>query len=467
MINSFFLSASKLALAGIVSSSILFLATPFITRIYPPSVYGEFALFQSIAGIFVLFASMRFSNAIPVEASIEGKDKLFGLASVINLFLNNLFIFTSLILFLILGLSPFILIGIVLTFTIWNATFINLSIANKQFDLIAFQKISQSIILVLGQIFFSYFGVWGLFIGHLLSHFFVSILYFYNFRKYFRKDIFSLNEAKNTAVKYRDFPFHSLPAAIVNNIGRQSPIILLYFLFSPEESALYSLTFMVLATPLGLISENITKVILSRLNDLKASNSLNQGMSQIFEFLVLISMPIFMILTFYSFEVFGLFFGEKWMQSGLYAQILAPMLGLFFCISPFSALLQLERKLHIENIFQLALFSVRLMSIFVGFYFNSIVLVLVLLSSTSIICFFIYFYVILTKTNINLSESIRKLIKYFFVALALSLSSTLIVDQIVSYHTKFAIMIFSGLMIYAIFSNAILTKFKKIQKTFN
>ena len=74
---------------------------------------------------------------------------------------------------------------------------------------------------------------------------------------------------------------------------------------------------------------------------------------------------------------------------------------------------------------------------------------------------------ILSKPPVLREIPLSKVTLLFIFALVLMLISTLIVDQIVSYHNKFAIIVLSGLIIYSVFSNAIFTKFKKIQKTFN
>jgi len=85
----------------------------------------------------------------------------------------------------------------------------------------------------------------------------------------------------------------------------------------------------------------------------------------------------FLILLFYSPELFILVFGEKWRQAGEFSQILSFLFFIQFVVSPLSSLILIAEKQKIDFYLQIYLVATVGISLLLGFWLDGIKLALI------------------------------------------------------------------------------------------
>jgi O-antigen/teichoic acid export membrane protein len=119
--------------------------------------------------------------------------------------------------------------------------------------------------------------------------------------------------------------------------------------------------------PIVLISSSV-----SQLFYVEAGKAINKGESLVpiikktIRTSVLFAIPFTIILLLAGPIIFKLYLGEKWEIAGVYAQCLAPMLFLYFILSPISGLPILLNKQKKAFVFTLFGYSLTVIALFVG-----------------------------------------------------------------------------------------------------
>lgn len=405
--ESFLKSTFLVSASSGLSQLILIIFAPIITRLYDPESFGIFTLYQSVIFFLSLSSTLRISNAI-LTADKNDVDHLVGLSIRINLFIFTVVIFSCYLVHFFISSSLILLIPFALFLSINNVFFLNLIIYSKKFSSLALSRLLQSIVQVSVQCLLFTFGYFGLIYGHFLAQLILLLMYLYFLREFlFTKRIYPKKIYRHIFYKYFNFVRFGLASLLVNNLSRQLPIFFLFVLFSAEISGMYALSYMVLAAPIGLLASNVYSVTLSRISTFKDENILNSFSRDITLLLFYISLPIFLIFCFFGESLFAIIFGNEWAIAGKFAQILSPMLFIVLVVTPLTSVFQLYDKLHIEFKFQVLLLFSRFLSIFIGFYYESFYLAILLFSSSGFLLWFFHFKNILNivGTNINYLRS--------------------------------------------------------------
>ena len=117
-------------------------------------------------------------------------------------------------------------------------------------------------------------------------------------------------------------------------------------LFNTEITGLYSLSYRLLASPMGIIMSAIGQVFYKEASVIHTKNT-----KKLFKFLknfylntFLIGIIPFAILFFISPYLFPIILGDEWKMSGIYIQLLIPWLFLVFLNSPVTSILIILKK---------------------------------------------------------------------------------------------------------------------------
>jgi O-antigen/teichoic acid export membrane protein len=236
--------------------------------------------------------------------------------------------------------------------------------------LLSLGKIIQSVVnnglaALLGYIGW---GIDGLIISWLLSQYVnILILLIGVNRKVNYKD-YGILTLKTTLKEYKDFP-------LINSLHAFSDIFITQFLlywiistyFGFLELGLFAMMNKYVKAPIVLISSSV-----SQLFYVEAGKAINKGESLVpiikktIRTSVLFAIPFTIILLLAGPIIFKLYLGEKWEIAGVYAQCLAPMLFLYFILSPISGLPILLNKQKKAFVFTLFGYSLTVIALFVG-----------------------------------------------------------------------------------------------------
>ncbi len=333
-----------------LAMAIPFIAAPILTRLYTPADFAGFELFVKILSIFAVIASLRFELAI-VLPKTESEAK-----SLSRLCLRIVF-FATLVSALIVpfrhpvgglfnnadlaALLPWLPVGVLLTglysIALQSAT------REERFRLISSNKVANAVANQGGKLGMGWIspGAFGLVAGHLLGMgaSLAGLLRNKSVRSYFRRVPLSLQQTKNLARKYREFPLYNAPHALFDEGSRTFLFFVISVGYGELILGLFAFTFRYLRMPLVLLGTALSSVIYPRL-----SRMLNDG--EVPRPLIAKTMAVFAVLGIFPFlvvflfgpELFGFIFGDAWADSGRYARIMTPWLYLNFITSPVSIL---------------------------------------------------------------------------------------------------------------------------------
>ena len=313
------------------------LVLPVLTRLYAPQAFGALQLFQSILGILLVVATMRYEYALlHADSAAEMRD-LLRICLGINLIMAAVLAVGLAItarLWPASGLAglPFPLWLLPLAFIV-SGTFQYLTYwitREHAFGQSANGKLFQSsgtalTALGLGQ---AGGGAAGLVAADIAGRV-VALAYL---SRWMRREWASLSHIghggswRATMRKYREFPVISVPGGLVNVLGGVLTPIMIYATFSVVTAGQYGLVDRSLTLPLALVVVSVSQVYAAELA--RRLRSRDADVRQMFHtYLKWLSMAGFLpaaIVTLFGAPLFVLVFGSQWAVAGKFAQILAP-----------------------------------------------------------------------------------------------------------------------------------------------
>ena len=357
---------------------------PIITRLYGPENYGKLGIFMTIITILAPISTMALPSAIVLpEKDFESK-KIASISLVIafvfSLMISLLFVLGERLLQIfssIQSLGNLIwFIPFAILFTAYQSVYTQWIIRKKQFSSLSKVAISHSAInygtqAIIGLKYpFTYILI-GI---HSIGIFFRALLLFYFSKKIERSSSEKTNDISITTLqvlkKYHDFPIYRAPEMLLSAISQGMPIMLLSSYFGLAAAGFYSLTRTVLAIPVTLLGSSIQSVFYPHfneavLNKLETKNLLIKPTLTLF-YVGLI--PFIMTVIFAPFA-FSIVFGTEWYEAGRYAQWLS-LWFLFTLISrPSISAIPVFKLQGWLLIFEILSTGLKILALFIGYYF--------------------------------------------------------------------------------------------------
>ncbi len=364
-----------------MSQVIPFIIAPILSRTFSREEFAVLANFMAIVGVIGIISTGRLELAVPIPNEHKKAQEIAFTGFLITLGLGFLSLLIPLLAYQIgqmyhddklpnylwmvpLSVISFGLLGLTNN---WN-------LRHERFHLLSVGKITQSIVnnglaALLGYIGW---GINGLIISWLLSQYVnIFILLIGVNRKVKYKD-FGVITLKTTLKEYKDFP-------LINSLHAFSDIFITQFLlywiistyFGLTELGLFAMMNKYIKAPIVLISSSV-----SQLFYVEAGKAINNKKS-LFPIIkktvrtsVLFAIPFTIILVSMGPWIFKWYLGEKWEVAGEYAQCLAPMLFLYFVLSPISGLPILLNKQKQAFIFSLIGYSFTILILFAAIWFK-------------------------------------------------------------------------------------------------
>ena len=348
--NIFIKNFTILSLGSIFSQLIVFFATPLLTRIYKPEIFGLFTLFIAISSTFSLVSSGRFNTAVVVAKNKNESVTLFHLSILITTIFSILFFF---IIFIgenffkqILNAKklgfwwyfiPILIFleSIIILFKDYANRIKNYSILSK---LIVFRVLLYVTIAVICG-FLGYVSE-GLFIAYLLSYLITLVFFKFKIKKFVKINFFAQGpKFIKTIKKFYIFPLNSY-AHILNSLMTYIPIYFISKSYSLSILGYYALTLNAIFLPLSFISSSVSTINLRKVPELikNRENLLKYFFKNTFYLTVLVTLPA-IILTLYAPEICIFVFGKEWQTTGEFIKILMPSFAIIFVVSTLSPIL--------------------------------------------------------------------------------------------------------------------------------
>tara|TARA_B100000242_G_C43054668_1_gene493301 strand:+ start:4934 stop:6181 length:1248 start_codon:yes stop_codon:yes gene_type:complete len=377
-LNTFLKNIFTLSSGTILSQAIPIGLLPILSRIYSPEEFGSLALFIAIYSTLSVFVTGRYELSIMLPDDEKDALSIFQLASLLTLLIS---ILTALIIFYFsqdisvffnnndlknwlyfIPLSIFIA-GLYQSISYWLNR-------KKFFNKMAYMKIFNSTSISIFQLILGIFSKLNnsLIIGHFSGALFTTILFikkiiFENKHDFLKIDF---KRIKKNAIQYKRFPLISSISSLLDKSAVQMPIFFISKFFDQASVGLFSLLTKFLDAPFAILNQSINLVLFERVVDLSKNDpeKLRLLILRIFISLLLISSPFILITYFFGSEIFYFLLGPNWGEVGSYAFLLMIVVGYRFSISPLSAVLSLNKTLHIGAIWQ----TVYFLSIFLTLY---------------------------------------------------------------------------------------------------
>jgi O-antigen/teichoic acid export membrane protein len=169
------------------------------------------------------------------------------------------------------------------------------------------------------------------------------------------------------AVRYRHFPFFSLPADFINAVANQLPLFILTAKFGMEVGGFFGLTQRVLGLPVNLLAGSIADVFKNAAAaEFKRSGNCRRIYLKTFGALFFASILPFSFFAVFAPWLFSVVFGHEWAEAGEYARILALFYFFRFTASPLSYVMYIAEKQAVDLCWQAGLFGAIFLAMTLG-----------------------------------------------------------------------------------------------------
>lgn len=337
--------------AGTVAGhAVTLLATPILSRVYTPDAFGEFAALIAIVAIAATAGSLRLETAIPIATDDDAEN------------LVKVGIWSSLIggLICALGLSltghqndsqPIWLWSSLLIYLVWVTAAYQILTAfwlrSHQYAALARRNLLQGAGTAGGQLLFSRWiqtsvGLAaGLALGRTLG--LVSLV----LKGRSSTDKWAdARPVSATMKRYWKFPVLFMPAAILNVLGTQIPILIIAGAYGPASAGNLAQAITLGAIPAALLGTAIASVVLAEMAARVRAGELDQRARylRVSRALAPIGLVWLLALVLVAPFLLPVILGPGWATSGQFAAALAPSVSLGLIVSPLTVVTTLYER---------------------------------------------------------------------------------------------------------------------------
>jgi O-antigen/teichoic acid export membrane protein len=363
-----------------IAQAIPIAISPILTRIYTPEDFGIFALYMSVASILSVVATGRYELAIMLPKKDEDAINIVALSILISFFVSFIallivFFFNAQITNLLgnpkisswLYFVPLtvLLTGVYQSFNYWSNR-------KKNYRRLAITRVVQSTTIASSNLGMGFggFGASGLIMSTLLGQGIATTvlgrLVWRDDKKIFKR----VRKLKMFALmkKYKKLPIFNLPNALIDGFRLSGIMILIAKFFTTATLGQFSLAWKMVQTPMSLIGSSLAQVFFHKIT-VTSKDELYPIVKKFILKGVLLSTPIFLLIYFFSTDIFIYIFGLKWKLAGDIASILSPWIFLNFISSPLSILYIVLGKEKIGLFFSILYM---LIPLFIIYFFNQL-----------------------------------------------------------------------------------------------
>ena len=408
-------NSARLLTANVFAQAIGLLVYPILTRLYSPDDFGLFNLFLSIGGILVLCSTAEYQNAIVLPKEQKKANALFhvGAGLVLGMTLvallsvpfsrpiANLFNTPSLARwYWLMPIYVLVMGGWVLLNYYYTR--------EKAFQRISGYQVSQSVLSAGSKVGFGYAGFLsgGLIVGSVLAPLISFIISVLRAGKKWLGGLLHLNiqECKQVAKEYANFPKFALPRSLINSLGGNLPILLLTPFFSLSEIGYFGMALTLGFRPLNMISGSLCQTFFQQTAD--AINH-RRPIFSFFRNFILWSLLIlclsFAALYFILPWLTGWLLGSGWEETGELIRVLLPWLAVSTVSASLGFVSDVFGKQKMSAIIEFTYTGLRALAIGVGIWSQDFRLAIITYSLVGLLVqsFLLVWYLVLAKSYDN------------------------------------------------------------------
>jgi O-antigen/teichoic acid export membrane protein len=370
----------------VIAQIIGILGSLYLAKLYGVDAYGVFGVFVSIVSIFSII------NTLQLEKNIVTSKTIFSSKNWYRFLILSIPFVSSLLLFVLYILSEnnllkkidhqiilwsFLGCIAVSYFTINESLFT----FRKKFKILSNSRILLTIINVSIQVFlYTQYSLYGLIYGYVASQLIVVLFFYLKNIKFVGIPNFKLTQeelkSNNTIIKYL------LPGNAINGFAiHLMPILLLTF-FSETQAGVYFFTTKLLSAPLFLISSSVSQVYFQKASELYHSKKADilRLTKKIVRGNLVLMFIILLIINTLGIYLLELYLDSNWKDVRIFTLLLSFLILARTSFNPISSLIIILNKNHISLIFNIYLFLINLIAIYVGYINNDIILTIIILS---------------------------------------------------------------------------------------
>lgn len=316
------------AMANYFQLLISFTVLVFLSRSLTEEDFGVVALFTLISTFCNIFIDSGISSAVIQKRNLSTKDKqtFFTVSFIFATIFSVVLLFFNDALELILNSSHIgdIIPLIVINLYIIAVTSVPFGILKREikFKIIALGEISGVLLGAMSAIFVAYqgYGFWAVIIQTQVYLVIKALLYSYKSKFIASKFVL----APNTLAFLKSYSSYIVMFSSFNFWARNADNVLVSRYSGEAILGLYSQAYRLMTLPMQLITAVANAVIHPIFSkSIREGNKISNKYLELLSYIFLLSIPCFMVLFFYSETLIKIIWGERWISSAVYLNILA------------------------------------------------------------------------------------------------------------------------------------------------
>lgn len=356
--KDFVRSMGVLVLGGLLAQVINFISLPFLSRLYAPEAFGELGTYMGVVAFLVVISSLRYDLALNIPKKGYEVEYLFIISHLINIafFLGAclaVFIWWSQkevfggfqMIWAMLPLSVLFL-GASKIFDSWNTR-------EKRFLNISLAQINQIVFVVGFQFVIYYYAdisnglVVGAVCGAVMAVLTQIFLYWRAGYNPFARRL-SISRTRSIAVKYSGFPKYSAPQAAVSSLGHYLPIFMLSYFYGAKVAGFYLIADKVVRVPVYIFTIAFRRYFIQKISTLTEESLVGSYLRKSSLYILMLVVPGTVVFFFVAGKLFGVVFGEQWIESGKYAAWLSLWGAAMLLVGPANCVLTLKKHMRAQ-----------------------------------------------------------------------------------------------------------------------
>ncbi|MCA1932768.1 MAG: lipopolysaccharide biosynthesis protein [Calditerrivibrio sp.] len=399
--KQFFNNVLTLFTGSILAQSVPLIVSPILTRQYSPESFGEYAFYLSIVTILSVAATGRYDLSIMIADDEETSRAATSLSFLLSIIFSSILFFLAILenifgwfgtyhnLFYIGAIN----IGLIGSY---NTLYHRLN-RNGRFRMISVAAFIQSFTIAFFQLFLGIFHGSGtnLIIGNIFGQFLAVIFIVFKDREFIEiVGNLSFEKLKTVAVRFINFPKFDLWAGLFNIGFQQIPVLMLSYFFTKTAVGHFSLTQRMLQIPTSLIGGSILGAFrVKAIEEFKTNGNCVSIFVKIFLFMFAIGIVPSIIIFLFGHKIFMIIFGQEWIFSGFFSQIMIFMFFAKFITSPLTYMFYIAEKQSWNLIGQILFIISTVVSFYIGHLQKSIILALILYTISNTVLYIAYLLV--------------------------------------------------------------------------
>ena len=337
MQSSLLRATFTLLAGGALAQALPLLLGPWLTRLYTPAEYGQFAYVWTVASNIGVVACARYEFALALEKE-DGAAALLGLC----LRVFGVVLLVSLIVAAVMGMNmplawtlPLVVLATGLT-----QALMQWAIRAESFAALAWARVVQygggaALQVACGLLAWGAFGlVWGAVVAALLT---VPLLARPAPLGGWRGLLSVPRERmRDVARRHRDFPLYNTPHAFTGALQDSLALWLVAAWTGDASAGFWALALRYLKAPAGLVGGALSQVLYPRLAQAASMDEGRRVVRQAMLALGGIGLALMAVLMIAGPWLFRTLFGAEWAETGLLARALAPYIACHFVAAPLS-----------------------------------------------------------------------------------------------------------------------------------